>query len=200
MKYNRKGRDPNLDPEFSNEVRKHYAACVSYADAQVGKLVTKLQHLKLDDNTVVMLWGDHGWHLGEHGIWGKHSLFEESLRSPLIIAYPGMSRPGEMTSQIVETIDIYPTVCELLDIKVPGSVRGKSLVPAMEGKTNSAGEAFSYAAARTIRTATHRLIEHPDGYIELYDHRVDEGETINVAPTNAALVEELRSRLKQRLR
>ena len=81
-------RDPNVDTEFADEVRRHYAACVSYADAQVGKLIQALKQTGAWDNTIVVLWGDHGWHLGEHAIWGKHSLFEESLHAPLIIRSP----------------------------------------------------------------------------------------------------------------
>ncbi|MEN8678846.1 MAG: sulfatase, partial [Akkermansiaceae bacterium] len=88
MKYNRWGKNPNTDPDFAIEVRKHYAACVSYADAQVGKIIARLNKLGLAENTIIIVWGDHGWHLGEHAIWGKHSLFEESLRSPLIIVDP----------------------------------------------------------------------------------------------------------------
>ena len=87
MKYNRWGRDPNHDAQFAIEVRKHYAACVTYADAQVGRLLEQLEAVGRD-NTIVVLWGDHGWHLGEHAIWGKHALFEESLHSPLIISPP----------------------------------------------------------------------------------------------------------------
>ena len=94
MKYNRWNRNPNDDPEFADLVRKHYAACVSYADAQVGRLVAQAKELGLWENTIVVLWGDHGWHLGEHAIWGKHSLFEESLRSPLIIRAPGSRSAG----------------------------------------------------------------------------------------------------------
>ena len=92
MKYNRWKRNPNTDAEFAIEVRKHYAACVTYADAMVGRLLARLDELKLRENTIIVLWGDHGWHLGEHAIWGKHALFEESLRSPLIISHSGLAK------------------------------------------------------------------------------------------------------------
>ena len=95
MAYNRWGRDPNVDPEFAMQVRRHYAACVSYADAMVGRLLARLDQRGLRDNTVVILWGDHGWHLGEHAIWGKHTLFDEALHSPLIVSYPGVSNAGK---------------------------------------------------------------------------------------------------------
>ena len=94
MKYNRWNRNPNEDAEFALEVRKHYAACVSFADAQVGRVMEKLKDTGSAKNTIVILWGDHGWHLGEHAVWGKHTLFEESLRSPLIVSYPGIDETG----------------------------------------------------------------------------------------------------------
>jgi iduronate 2-sulfatase len=89
MKYHRWGRNPNEDAEFAVLVRKHYAACVTYADAMMGRILDRLDELKQRDNTIIVLWGDHGWHLGEHAVWGKHTLFEESLRSPLLVSYPG---------------------------------------------------------------------------------------------------------------
>ena len=100
MKYNRWNRDPNQDAAFALEVRKHYAACVTYADAQVGRLLERLRQTGAAENTIVILWGDHGWHLGEHAVWGKHALFEESLRSPLIISHRGIQKPGEPTDAI----------------------------------------------------------------------------------------------------
>ena len=107
MKYNRWKRNPNTDAEFAIEVRKHYAACVTYADAMVGRLLARLDELKLRENTIIVLWGDHGWHLGEHAIWGKHALFEESLRSPLIISHSGLANPGKATRAMVETCLLY---------------------------------------------------------------------------------------------
>ena len=110
MKYNRGGRNPNNDSDFATMVRRHYAACVTYADALVGKLLRRLDRLDLREDTVVVLWGDHGWHLGEHAIWGKHALFEESLRSPLIIQYKSLTGKGKRTDSIVETVDVFPHV------------------------------------------------------------------------------------------
>ena len=117
--YNRWGKDANADTVFADEVRRHYAACVSYADAQVGKILAELKRTGADKNTIVVLWGDHGWHLGEHAIWGKHSLFEESLRSPLIIHYPEMKHKDSKTDAIVETLDIFPTLCDLTGVEIP---------------------------------------------------------------------------------
>ncbi len=203
MKYNRWNRNPNTDAEFALEVRKHYAACVSYADAQVGKLLERLNKTGSAKNTIVVLWGDHGWHLGEHAIWGKHALFEESLHSPLIVSYPGIRRPGESTDSIVETLDLFPTLCELTGVFQPDFVHGSSLKPILDDPAATGHSAIAYTnKASTIRTPRHRLILHKDGYAELYDHDSPEKETKNIAETNQQLVaqlsEELEARLKSR--
>ncbi len=199
MKYNRWKRNPNTDAEFATEVRKHYAACVSYADAQVGRVLARLEELGARDNTIVVLWGDHGWHLGEHAIWGKHALFEESLRSPLIIHYQGIPQPGAATKSVVETLDIFPTLCDLADLPVPKFTQGVSLRPILEDPKSPGHSAISYARAQTIRTATHRLIAHRDGHVELYDHTSAEQETHNVAADHPELVKQLRAQLERRL-
>lgn len=199
MKYNRWGRNPNLDSEFALDVRKHYAACVSYADAMVGKLIAELKRQNAWDNTIVILWGDHGWHLGEHAIWGKHALFEESLRSPLILRYPEGPR-GKQIDTVVESVDVFPTLCELSGIEIPDFVSGSSLVPSDEpAATQEKGAVSYFKKDRTLRTDRFRLIVHGDGFIELYDHSVDPGETKNVAVDQAAeakvLIQQLDSRL-----
>ena len=200
MKYDRFGRNPNTDPEFAIAVRKHYAACVSYADAQVGRVLDRLQSRGAADDTIVVLWGDHGWNLGEHAIWGKHCLFEESLRSPLIVCYGGIPMPGEATDSIVETLDVFPTLCELAGLEKPASVHGVSLAPLLNSTAASGHSAVAYRSeAQTIRTATHRLILHKKGHVELYDHTSPDGETHNVAKANGELVEELSKELKKRL-
>ncbi len=199
MKYNRWGRNPNKDAEFAHEVRRHYAACVSYADAQVGRVLHRLAALGLGDDTIVVLWGDHGWHLGEHAIWGKHALFEESLHSPLIIRYPDMAKPGAATQAMVETLDIFPTLCDLAGLARPDSVQGVSLRPILEAPDTPGHPAISYGKARSIRTDTHRLIAHRDGHMELYDHRSAEKETRNLATEQPERVRELLALLKRRL-
>ncbi len=200
MKYNRWGRNPNEDAEFSEEVRRHYAACVTYADAQVGRLMEQLKASGEADNTIVVLWGDHGWHLGEHAIWGKHCLFEEALRSPLIISYPGIKEAGLASSSTVETLDIFPTICEVAGLPVPDFVTGTSLMPQLDSPEAEGHPAFAYSKSnRTVRTATHRLILHKDGYAELYDHTSEAGETKNVAEANPEKVEELTALIESRL-
>jgi iduronate 2-sulfatase len=200
MKYNRWQRNPNTDGEFATEVRRHYAACVSYADAQVGRVLAKLSETGQSDNTIVVLWGDHGWHLGEHAIWGKHALFEESLRSPLIVSYPQMPQPGKATQAMVETLDVFPTLCELAGLPKPDFVHGVSLCPVLEDPLAAGHPAISYGRGRTIRTDSHRLIAHRDGYVELYDHTTPEKETVNIADREPRLVKQLLATLDARLK
>ncbi len=200
MKYNRWGRNPNTDAEFSAHVRRHYAACVSYADAQVGRILTRLDQLQLRERTIVVLWGDHGWHLGEHSIWGKHALFEESLRSPLIVDYPGIPRPGQSTQAIVETLDLFPTLCDLTGLEVPNFVNGTSLRGILEQPATVGHAAISYGKSnRTIRTEQYRLIAHKGGHVELYDHQSADAETRNIAEEHPGIVAQLTRQLQRRL-
>ncbi len=199
MKYNRWGKDPNIDKAFADEVRRHYAACVSYADAQVGMILAELKRTRAEKNTIIVLWGDHGWHLGEHAIWGKHSLFEESLHSPLIIRYPGIKHEGSSTNAIVETLDIFPTLCDLSEVEIPEFVQGVSLKTILENPDATGHHALAYKnGVTTIRTWTHRLVLHKDGFVELYDHTSDENETKNVASNHKELVQELKEALKSK--
>jgi iduronate 2-sulfatase len=205
MKYHRWNRNPNTDPEFATEVRRHYAACVTYADAQVGQMISRLEALGVTHNTIVVLWGDHGWHLGEHAIWGKHALFEESLRSPLIISADGLPNRGRSTDAVVETLDIFPTLCDLAGVPAPEFTQGESLRPIINSPDavshDAVGhDAISYSSkATTIRTPRYRLIAHKDGSVELYDHASEHGETRNVAADQPDLVTSLRTKLQRRL-
>lgn len=200
MKYHRWGRDPNQDSEFALDVRKHYAACVSYADAQVGRILQALEESGAAENTIVILWGDHGWHLGEHAVWGKHTLFEESLRAPLIVLYPGIGQPGVSTNAMVESIDLFPTLCELTQLPVPEFVDGKSLVMQLNDPAAKGRPAISYhGRAKTIRTDRYRFIQHQDGALELYDHRSEAAETENIANENGEVTEKLIQLMEQRL-
>lgn len=195
MKYNRWGKDPNTDEAFAEAVRKHYAASVSYSDAQVGKILDDLDSLGLAENTVVILWGDHGWHLGEHAIWGKHSLFEESLRAPLIIRYPSKFPAGASSAVVVETVDIFPTITDLLQMPTPDFLDGESLASqANLNGTESAAVSY-HGGAVTLRSDNYRLIVHNDGYVELYDHDSAEKETLNIANKRPDVVRELAAQL-----
>ena len=200
MKYNRWKRNPNKDPAFALEVRRAYAACVSYADAQVGRVMATLAATGQMKHTIVVLWGDHGWHLGEHAIWGKHALFDESVRSPLIIRYDEIPQPGASSESLVETLDLFPTLCDLAGLPGPEGLPGTTLRPQLENPVSPGRVAISYTGrAKTIRTVTHRLIVHRDGFTELYDHTSQAGETRNVAAAHPQRVENLRVQLTRRL-
>jgi arylsulfatase A-like enzyme len=184
--------------------RRAYLACVRYTDRQVGKVLDALDALGLADSTIVVLWCDHGWQLGDSQIWGKHALFERSLHAPLIIRAPGVTKPGVRCDALVETLDIYPT---LVDLCRPGFARtqhpldGLSLRPLLEGNTNSLRElATSYwRQSVSVRTPSHRLVysRAANGSItdrELYDLRTTPDPVKNIAAQQPEMVERLLSR------
>ena len=191
------GREPPGlidDPKFRREATAAYHASVSFVDAQVGVLLDTLDRLKLWDSTVVVLLGDHGFHLGEHrGLWRKDTLFEETVRTPLIVAAPQVQRPGEAAKAEVELLDLYPTIVELAGVpRVPG-VDGSSLVPLLRDPSQRIRTgALSFRRAKapllgvSVRTARYRYTQWPDGSEELYDHGSDPGETRNLARDAAA--------------
>jgi iduronate 2-sulfatase len=183
-----------------------YRACVSYTDGHVGRLLDTLKELKLDQNTVVILWGDHGWNLGEHTLWCKHCCFETSMNAPLIISAPPLAgfKPGRNSRALTEFIDIYPTLCDLAGIAKPGHLEGESLVPVLTGEKESVKTAAigRFQNGDTLRTDRHRFTIYTDksGKITarmLYDHTEDPDENLNIAelPENAALVKRLTARL-----
>lgn len=197
MKYNRLDKDPRKDEKFANEVKKHYAACVTYADAQVGKVLDKLKETGLDKNTVIVLWGDHGWSLGEHAIWGKHSLFDEALHSPLIIVDKSIRKKGKGTDAIVETVDIFPTLCDLTDLPIPAFADGVSLKPMLRNVKKEGHVAYAYKNnTRSIRTDTYRLTLKGGKAIELYNHKTDPYETKNIIAQHPKKVTELLALVK----
>lgn len=157
--YGHGGKDPRKNTAYAALVRRHYYASVSYTDAQVGKLLAALQESGQTDNTIVVLWGDHGWNLGEKRMWGKHSLYEESLHSPLIIRTPNIKQPGTSATAITETIDLYPTLCELVGMNVPEYLDGVSLKPQLlnpKAPTDGLARSF-WGDAQSIRTDRQRL-------------------------------------------
>lgn len=185
--------------------RRAYLACVRYTDRQIGKVLDALDTLGLADSTVVVLWGDHGWHLGDSQLWGKHALFERSLHAPLIIRAPGIGQPGQRSDALVETLDLYPT---LVDLCRPAFTRtqhpldGFSLRPLLEGKTNAVRDvAISHwPQALSVRSATHRLIvrRNAEGVVsneELYDHRSTPDPVENLAAKQPERVAELARKL-----
>ena len=132
-----------VSPEHAKELKHAYYACVSYIDAQIGKILDELKQQDLEKNTIVLLWSDHGWHLGEHGIYGKMTNFNIATNSPLIIKSPGHSKEGNVANALVETIDIYPTLAELCGIKYSDDLDGESLVPILEN-SEMKGKPFTF--------------------------------------------------------
>ena len=169
---------PQTDEAYARRLRLAYAAATTYVDAQVGKVLDTFTSLGLDENTIVVIWSDHGFALGHQGIWGKHSLYEIALKSPLMIRYPGMDRPGEISDAIVEAVDIYPTLTDLAGISTPDGLHGNSLRPQLEDPlAESFKPAFAfYGRGQTsVRVNDWRLIMHRDGEnilgYELFDFR-----------------------------
>ncbi len=197
--YGHQGRDPENDEAYARQLRHAYAAAVSYMDHQLGRLLETLDRLDPDRETVVVIWGDHGFLLGEHAIWGKHCLYEEALRSPLIIRQPGNTGPGSVSAAIVETVDIYPTLTELCGLPTPAELSGRSLRPWLDSPnapSDKPARGFWTAGSQTIRTPRYRLIrtgrrgDRPPA-IELFDYDSDPAETRNVAADHPATVDEL---------
>jgi arylsulfatase A-like enzyme len=184
-----------LSPAYQRKLKHGYYACVSYVDAQIGKVLDRLKTLGLDRNTIVILWGDHGWHLGDDRVWGKHTLFEWAVRSPLIISLPGGK--GACCAKVVSTIDLYPTLMQLTGIPMPYKTAGKSLVPLLRrpGDKDWKQVAYSYfnhgISMRTGRYRLTRYFRKQQPVIELYDHKNDPYENTNVAASHPAVVRRL---------
>lgn len=121
-----------LGPELSRTLKHAYLASVSYVDAQIGKMVAALEEAGIRDNTIIVVWGDHGWHLGDMGVWGKATNYEIATRVPLMIWTPDMKKRGKSTDALVELVDIFPTLCELADVPLPKHLEGHSFVPLLE--------------------------------------------------------------------
>lgn len=175
-----------------------YLACVSYTDDMIGKLLDELESLEMLDDTIVILWGDHGFQLGDHTLWCKHTLFETSMHAPLIISAPGYGS-GQRVNSLVEMVDIYPTLCELAGLELPTHLQGKSLVPTMEDPNTTHKKAIygRYHAGETVRTERFQYSEWSNGDKMLYDHKKDPNEDINVVanPKYAKVVEALAAAL-----
>jgi len=149
-----------LPVDKQKELIHGYYAAISYTDANVGKLLDALDSLGLTKNTIIVLWGDHGWHLGDHNLWCKHTNFEEATRAPLIIAAPGF-KPSKTSSQ-TEHIDIFPTLCDLAGVNIPAILDGKSLVPIMKNPAASVKEYSVSQYPRSNATAENERLGYAD--------------------------------------
>ncbi len=205
----------NLDPKTLLAATQAYYACVSFVDAQVGRLLATLDELKLSQNTIVVLWSDHGYHLGEHeGVWQKRTLFEQSARAPLVIYAPRAGGSGACR-RVVEFVDIYPTLVDLAGIDGPDELAGRSLTallhdPLADWDGYAVTQVLRPADDRlerpvmgcSLRTERYRFTEWGNGEFgsELYDHHADPGEFNNLAmrpdATAAAVIERLRPLLR----
>jgi len=199
-------------PDQRRAAIRGYLATVSYMDAQAGRVLDALKRLKLEENTIVVFAADHGWHLGEHGLWHKRSLFEESARVPFLVAAPGAKGNGQRSASLVELLDVYPTLCDLAGVPAPANLQGKSLRPVLNNPLASFHEgAFTQARrgakaehwGRSVRTTRWRCTEWDEGRngIELYDHAADPHEFTNLAndPKHATVLKELRALLAAKL-
>lgn len=195
-----------VDLETARNLIHGYYACVSFIDAQIGRLLDELDRLDMSQNTIIVLWGDHGWQLGEHGMWNKHSCFETSMHAPLMVVAPnedGVKR-GTRVRALTEFIDVYPSLCELADLPIPSHTQGSSFVslmknPSLPGKPFAIGR---FRSGDTVRTDRYRFSEYSDrdgsayGHM-LYDHETNPAETLNIAgdrePEVTRLIEVLRT-------
>ena len=193
-----------ISEEKTLELMRGYAASTSYMDAQLGRVLDQLETLGLTGNTVIAFCGDHGFHLGEHSTWRKNTLFEVSLRSPLIISVPGQ-HPNQ-TDALSELVDIYPTLCDACQLPVPSQLEGLSLTPVIEEptrpwKTAAFSQLLAGDAKRcSMRTDRYRYTEWGNSSnrdTELYDYNTDPDETVNIAdlPENAELIAQLSEQL-----
>jgi iduronate 2-sulfatase len=203
---------PPLSEELQRNLIHGYYAAASFMDAQVGRVIDELDRLGLATNTIVVLWGDNGWHFGDNGAWTKHTNYEQANRIPLIIVAPGVVGAGKSTRQLAETVDLYPTLVELAGLpkpEVPQQMDGLSLVPVLRDPSvrirDHAYHAFPRdrngrpVIGRAIRTERYRLVEwkepgaSPDtADLELYDYAKDPGETKNLAVAEPETVAMLR--------
>ena len=193
-----------ITEEQQKELIHGYHACVSYIDNLIGQLLDKVEKLGIKEKTVIVLWGDHGWHLGDHGLWTKHTNFEQATRSPLVIYSPNIAG-NKKTNSPSEFVDVFPTLCELAGVDTPDKLDGKSLVPLMKDpeslikqfavsqyhRIDKGVEAEGYS----LRTKKYRYVEWIKGKYkndkpydarniyakELYDYETDPDETINLA-------------------
>lgn len=251
-------KEGKIDEELAKTLKHAYLACVSYVDAQIGKMLEALDASGERENTIVIVWSDHGWHLGDKGIWGKATNYEIATRVPLIISAPQIKdkHKGKKTDALVELVDMYPTLCEMAELPVPKTLEGKSFVPLLnhpqkkwkkaafsqfptpalrewgayplrpamretyfgplieeveqrikkQQKDNWDRELFeNKLMGYAMRTDRYRLIvweniedkKAPPIWIELYDHKTDPQETINIAQENPKRLKKLMNQYKK---
>ena len=202
----RKKDQLNLAPKLARQAIQAYYASITFADAQLGRVLAALDETGLSKNTIVLFTSDHGYHMGEHGHWQKTTLFENATHVPLIIAGPGIKAHGATATTPAEMVDFYPTLAELCGLKAPAHLSGRSLVPALRNpKTQVRESAFTqYDSGYSIKTLRYRYSEWgEDGGAgaELYDHQTDPHELKNLAadPRQKQRAQQLSRQLRQRI-
>jgi arylsulfatase A-like enzyme len=218
-----KKEQDKLTDDLRRQCRQAYYASISFMDAQVGRVIDALDRLGLADNTIIVFTSDHGYHMGEHGLWQKQSVFEESARVPLLIVAPGASKAGGVAASPVGLIDIVPTLAELCGVKAPENVQGQSLTAMLEdpsvtgrgwaitqvvrgggfrrfGASPAVGDDGKRFFGYSLRTPRWRYTEWDEGRQgrELYDHDADPRELTNLArdPAHAEIVDQLSQQLR----
>ncbi|MEQ1858489.1 MAG: sulfatase [Chthoniobacteraceae bacterium] len=196
-----------IPDDLARQLKHGYYAAISYMDAQVGRVLDELDRLGLAEKTIVVLWGDHGWKLGEHGGWCKHSNVENDTHAPLLISVPGLKTAGRRTKSLAEFVDIYPTLADLCGLALPKHLEGTSLAPVLRDPAKSVktaafsqyprdvdGKKLMGYSMRTDRYRFTRWVHKADhaklDAVELYDQQADPQENVNIAtdPKNAELV------------
>ncbi len=197
-----------INETLTRKLTHGYYASTSYVDAQIGKVIDSLDQLDLAKNTIIVLWGDHGFHLGELGIWTKHVNYETATRIPIVIAAPGITKPGSTTNHPTETVDLFPTLAALAGLPIPSGpqpIDGLNLLPVLKDPSirlrDHAYHCFPRQGklGRAIRTNRYRLVDwrpigKPDAkpVFELYDYSQSPVETENLAGSKPAVLEKLR--------
>ncbi len=197
-----------LDDAMTRHLIHGYHAAVSFMDAQLGRVLDALDETGLAKSTIIVLWGDHGWHLGDHGMWCKHTNYEQAARIPILVVAPGM-KVGVKTPALIETVDIYPTLCELAGLPAPSGLDGASFAAALRDPSAPTKDHVLHAyprggglIGRAVRTARHRLVEWKvpgdaadTAVLELYDYEADPLESKNLAAEQGEIVAQLRAML-----
>ncbi len=197
-----------VTPEEAQQCRLAYHATISFVDAQIGRVVDALDRFGLVENTIIVFWSDHGYHLGEHGLWMKQSCYEESTRVPMIIVAPKLAA-GKVSPRTVELVDLYPTLTDLAGVPAPAGLQGVSLRPLLQEPTQAWGRPAHSQVVRggingiqgySVRTERWRYTEWEGGArgVELYDHDNDPQEMRNLAsdPAQAGVIAELKAQIK----
>ena len=196
-------REGRVSDSLAVNLIRAYYACVSYVDAMIGNVLNALEEQGLNDNTIVILWGDHGWSLGEHGLWCKHSTFNVAMQAPLMIRVPGR-KGGQRIQALTEFVDVYPSLVELAGLAIPDHLQGDSFVPLLDNPRANGKDALFCRWKKSDVIKTDRWLytewfDQEDKSVArmLYDHENDPNETVNVAerPENREVVEAFNKRL-----